>query len=173
MTSNLPPLAQASAAAAGAVLSNALVYPLDTMTTRLQTAVRKGDKGPLPSPELRPTTNILQLASAQGIRLAALRLRDAPPRRGLDLPLLRPRQRHSLDRTLQLYLPLLPRVPPRAVYRAQAPSITHWQDQQLEGRSSLLGIRRDPPRLPRRSRRESDREPIEQYYSATADADGG
>ncbi|BGP36758.1 hypothetical protein JCM10450v2_000650 [Rhodotorula kratochvilovae] len=36
MTSTLPPLAQATSGSLGAVVSNALVFPLDTLTTRIQ-----------------------------------------------------------------------------------------------------------------------------------------
>ncbi|GAA5832206.1 hypothetical protein JCM11251_004279 [Rhodosporidiobolus azoricus] len=40
MTSALPPLAQATAGSLGAVISNALIFPLDTITSRLQTSSR-------------------------------------------------------------------------------------------------------------------------------------
>ncbi|GAA5850063.1 hypothetical protein JCM8547_001000 [Rhodosporidiobolus lusitaniae] len=38
MTSTLPPLAQATSASVGAVVSNVLVFPLDTLVSRLQTS---------------------------------------------------------------------------------------------------------------------------------------
>ncbi|GAA5980271.1 hypothetical protein JCM11641_005525 [Rhodosporidiobolus odoratus] len=40
MTSPLPPLAQATSGALGGVISNAIVFPLDTLTSRLQTSSR-------------------------------------------------------------------------------------------------------------------------------------
>lgn len=43
MTSTLPPLAQATSGSLGAVVSNALIFPLDTLTTRLQTS-NKGSR---------------------------------------------------------------------------------------------------------------------------------
>ncbi|KPV78430.1 uncharacterized protein RHOBADRAFT_40977 [Rhodotorula graminis WP1] len=45
MTSTLPPLAQATSGSLGAVVSNALIFPLDTLTTRLQTS-NKGSRRP-------------------------------------------------------------------------------------------------------------------------------
>lgn len=45
MTSTLPPLAQATSGSLGAVVSNALIFPLDTLTTRLQTS-NKGARRP-------------------------------------------------------------------------------------------------------------------------------
>ncbi|GAA6059079.1 hypothetical protein JCM10212_002050 [Sporobolomyces blumeae] len=41
MASSLPPLAQAIAGSAGATVSNVLVFPLDTLTTRLQASNRR------------------------------------------------------------------------------------------------------------------------------------
>ncbi|GAA6022707.1 hypothetical protein JCM11491_003739 [Sporobolomyces phaffii] len=41
MASTLPPLAQAVSGSVGATVSNALVYPLDTLTTRLQASNRR------------------------------------------------------------------------------------------------------------------------------------
>ncbi|ORY36266.1 hypothetical protein BCR35DRAFT_336619 [Leucosporidium creatinivorum] len=38
MASTLPPLAQATSGALASVVSNLLVYPLDTVTTRMQTS---------------------------------------------------------------------------------------------------------------------------------------
>lgn len=45
MTSTLPPLAQATSGSLGAVVSNALIYPLDTVTTRLQASRKRTSKG--------------------------------------------------------------------------------------------------------------------------------
>ena len=44
LASSLPPLVQATAGAIGAVVSNSLLYPLDVLTTRMQTA-RRSKKG--------------------------------------------------------------------------------------------------------------------------------
>lgn len=41
MTSSLPPLAQALAGGAASVVSSALVYPLDTVTSRLQVVTKR------------------------------------------------------------------------------------------------------------------------------------
>jgi solute carrier family 25 (peroxisomal adenine nucleotide transporter), member 17 len=41
---NLPPIAQASAASLGAVTSNTILYPLDLLTTRAQTRSRKNQE---------------------------------------------------------------------------------------------------------------------------------
>ncbi|KAK4057570.1 hypothetical protein OIO90_001215 [Microbotryomycetes sp. JL221] len=52
MSSTLPPLVQATAGGFASTMSNALVYPLDTVTTRMQTATRSkinkstGKRGP-------------------------------------------------------------------------------------------------------------------------------
>ncbi|GAA6032750.1 hypothetical protein JCM8097_000773 [Rhodosporidiobolus ruineniae] len=50
MTSPLPPLAQATSGALGGVISNALVFPLDTITSRLQTSSRSARQRTSPSP---------------------------------------------------------------------------------------------------------------------------
>lgn len=44
--SELPPFAQATAGACGSLVSNTVVYPLDLLSTRLQTQSKgKGSKG--------------------------------------------------------------------------------------------------------------------------------
>ncbi|GAA5887512.1 hypothetical protein JCM6882_001436 [Rhodosporidiobolus microsporus] len=53
MTSPLPPLAQATSGSLGAVLSNALVFPLDTLTSRLQTSSRSARRRSAPHPKKR------------------------------------------------------------------------------------------------------------------------
>ncbi|GAA5887723.1 hypothetical protein JCM5296_004470 [Sporobolomyces johnsonii] len=54
MTSTLPPLAQAASGSVGAVISNALVFPLDTITTRLQASNRRR-----PAANLAPPTSVV------------------------------------------------------------------------------------------------------------------
>ncbi|GAA6047324.1 hypothetical protein JCM3770_001887 [Rhodotorula araucariae] len=46
MTSTLPPLAQATSGSLGAVVSNALVFPLDTLTTRIQASNKSARRSP-------------------------------------------------------------------------------------------------------------------------------
>lgn len=45
MTSTLPPLVQAVSGAVGSAAANAIVYPLDLVSTRLQTTSSKKLKG--------------------------------------------------------------------------------------------------------------------------------
>lgn len=49
MTSNLPPLVQAVSGAVGSAAANAIVYPLDLVSTRLQTTSSRRLKGPFAS----------------------------------------------------------------------------------------------------------------------------
>ncbi|GAA6001831.1 hypothetical protein JCM10207_002340 [Rhodosporidiobolus poonsookiae] len=50
MASTLPPLAQATSGALGAVVSNTLVFPLDTLTTRLQASSSSSRRRSTPKP---------------------------------------------------------------------------------------------------------------------------
>ncbi|CEQ38932.1 SPOSA6832_00403 [Sporobolomyces salmonicolor] len=60
MTSTLPPLAQAASGSVGAVISNALVFPLDTITTRLQASNRRRPAANLaPQPSVSHTIRTL------------------------------------------------------------------------------------------------------------------
>ncbi|GAA5994927.1 uncharacterized protein JCM10292_004435 [Rhodotorula paludigena] len=63
MTSNLPPLVQAGSGSVGAVLSNALVFPLDTLTTRLQASNRSARRRP-PRGSASPSGGYNSLLSA-------------------------------------------------------------------------------------------------------------
>ncbi|GAA5908315.1 uncharacterized protein JCM6883_004344 [Sporobolomyces salmoneus] len=64
MASTLPPLAQAVAGSVGATISNALVFPLDTLTTRLQASNRRRRPAPVSTAKVPPSKSSTTLVEA-------------------------------------------------------------------------------------------------------------
>ena len=64
MASTLPPLAQAVSGSIGATISNALVFPLDTLTTRLQASNRRRRPAPVSTAKVPPSKSSTTLAEA-------------------------------------------------------------------------------------------------------------
>ncbi|KAI5475360.1 hypothetical protein MNV49_001591 [Pseudohyphozyma bogoriensis] len=60
MTSSLPPLAQAISGSLGSVVSNTFVYPLDTLSTRLQTRATSKRSGRAPTTFIETIKKILR-----------------------------------------------------------------------------------------------------------------
>ncbi|GAA5870324.1 hypothetical protein JCM16303_001964 [Sporobolomyces ruberrimus] len=64
MASTLPPLAQAVSGSVGATISNALVFPLDTLTTRLQASNRRRRPAPVSTSKVPPSKTNTTLVEA-------------------------------------------------------------------------------------------------------------
>ncbi|GAA5922983.1 uncharacterized protein JCM15063_003489 [Sporobolomyces koalae] len=64
MASSLPPLAQAVSGSVGATISNALVFPLDTLTTRLQASNRRRRPAPVSTAKIPPSRSATSLVDA-------------------------------------------------------------------------------------------------------------
>ncbi|GAA5994102.1 hypothetical protein JCM5350_008094 [Sporobolomyces pararoseus] len=64
MASTLPPLAQAVSGSIGATISNALVFPLDTLTTRLQASNRRRRPAPVSTAKVPPSKSSTTLVEA-------------------------------------------------------------------------------------------------------------